>query len=68
MTPNRWHKVVIAIGADGKVAYSLDGTLIGEGTSVINPEGTLSVRLGGFRGFADDLHVTRGAGNSIAQQ
>jgi hypothetical protein len=59
LTTNRWHKVGIDIAADGKVTYSLDGKVIGEGMTVIQPSGTLAVRLGGFRGFVDDIHVFR---------
>jgi len=59
MTTNRWHKVGIDIAADGKVTYSLDGKVIGEGMTVIQPSGTLAIRFGGFRGFVDDIHVFR---------
>lgn len=59
LSTDHWHKIGIDIAADGKVVYFLDGVAVGEGTTVIDPEGTLTIRLGGFRGFADDLHVFR---------
>jgi hypothetical protein len=62
-TANRWHKVTIQIAPDGNTNYTVDGVSVGEGKSQIQPEGKITVRVGGFRGYADDLHVSRGKGS-----
>jgi hypothetical protein len=40
----------------------LNGVSAGEGTCVIQPDGKIVVRIGGFRGYADDLHISRASG------
>jgi hypothetical protein len=62
LTRNKWHKLTVQIAADGKTTYKLNGVLAGEGTCVIQPDGKIVVRIGGFRGYADDLHISRASG------
>ena len=60
LTPLRWHFYQLSVGGDGAVQFREDGRLLGTAT-VPPPEGTeLSVRLGGFFGYIDDVHIQKG--------
>ncbi len=60
LTPLRWHFYQLSIGSDGAVQFREDGRLLGTAT-VPPPQGTeLSVRLGGFFGYIDDVHIQKG--------
>lgn len=60
LSPFRWHFYQLSLGVDGTVQFREDGHLLGT-ASVPPPEGEdMSVRLGGFFGYIDDLHVQKG--------
>lgn len=52
-----WQKITIDVAPDGSVAYAVNGKRLGAGKSAIDPAGNLLIRVGGFRGWADDLNV-----------
>lgn len=60
LSPQRWHFYQLGLGVDGSFQIREDGRLLG--TAMLPPlqTGELSLRLGGFMGYLDDLHVQKG--------
>jgi hypothetical protein len=60
LSPRRWHFYQLGVGSDGSVQLWEDGHLLGKGMLPLPEAGPLAVRLGGFKGWLDDLHIQKG--------
>ena len=60
LTPLRWHFYQLSIASDGTVLFFEDGRFLGKASLPALQDGEFMVRLGGFKGYLDDVHIQKG--------